>query len=91
MISEMTLVLREQLMAVRPDVDPLWNQALRLRRHRHRQPEHREAGAHQRGDLRLDADWGHQEAQGGDARTGAAWVKIKRWFGYGLNLLADTR
>ncbi len=31
-----------------------------------------------------DADWGHHETQGVDARTGKAWKKLKRWFGYGL-------
>ncbi len=31
-----------------------------------------------------DADWGHHETQGVDARTAKAWKKLKRWFGYGL-------
>jgi hypothetical protein len=26
-----------------------------------------------------------------EARTGRAWKKIKRWFGYGLHLIADTQ
>ena len=38
-----------------------------------------------------DADWGYHETHGIDARTGKAWKKLKRWFGYGLHLIADTR
>ena len=36
-----------------------------------------------------DADWGRHETRGTDAR-GKAWTKVKRWFGYGLHLVADV-
>ena len=38
-----------------------------------------------------DADWGRHQTHGVDAKTGAAWTKVKSWFGYGLHLIADTR
>jgi hypothetical protein len=38
-----------------------------------------------------DADWGKHESGGIDARTGKPWKKLKRWFGYGLHLIADTQ
>ena len=37
-----------------------------------------------------DADWGRHETGGVDGRTGKAWAKVKRWFGYGLHLIADV-
>ena len=37
-----------------------------------------------------DADWGKHETHGVDRRTGKAWTKVKRWFGYGLHLIADV-
>ena len=36
-----------------------------------------------------DADWGVHETSGAD-RSGRAWTKVKRWFGYGLHLIADA-
>lgn len=36
-----------------------------------------------------DADWGKHEYSGVDS-SGKAWTKIKRWFGYGLHIIADT-
>ena len=36
-----------------------------------------------------DADWGSHETRGTD-RSGKAWTKVKRWFGYGLHLIADV-
>lgn len=37
------------------------------------------------------ADWGKHEHSGVDSSTGKTWRKIKRWFGYGLHIIADTR
>jgi hypothetical protein len=37
-----------------------------------------------------DADWGRHESGGVDA-NGKPWNQIKRWFGYGLHLIADTQ
>ena len=36
-----------------------------------------------------DADWGSHETRGTD-RNGKAWTRVKRWFGYGLHLIADV-
>ncbi len=38
-----------------------------------------------------EADWGKHEYSGVDSSTGKTWTKIKRWFGYGLHIMADTR
>ena len=87
MISEMTVVLREQLMAVLPDFgEHLGFDGTDIASHSTGQKA-RTSG--QTSDP--DADWGYHETQGIDARTGKAWKKIKRWFGYGLHLIADTR
>lgn len=37
-----------------------------------------------------DADWGHYETRGVDARTVQLWSKVKRWLGNGLHRIADT-
>ena len=37
-----------------------------------------------------DADWGRHETGRVDGRTGKAWTRVKRWFGYGLHLVADV-
>ena len=37
-----------------------------------------------------DADWGNHETSGVDGRSGKAWTKAKRWFGYGFHLIADV-
>ena len=37
-----------------------------------------------------DADWGFHKTLGED-RNGKRWEKIKRWFGYGLHVIADTK
>jgi hypothetical protein len=87
MVSEMTVVLREQLMAVLPDFGE------------HLGFDGTDIASHSTGQKARtsgetsdpDADWGHHETQGVDARTGKAWKKIKTWFGYGLHLIADTR
>ena len=36
-----------------------------------------------------EADWGRHETHGVGA-CGKAWTKVKRWFGYGLHLIADV-
>ena len=38
-----------------------------------------------------EADWGRHETSGKDGRTGTLWRKIRRWFGYQIHLIADTR
>jgi hypothetical protein len=86
MISEMAVVLREQLMAVLPDFG------------QHLGFDGTDIASHSTGQTQRvsgqtsdpDADWGHHATQGVDERTGKAWKKIKRWFGYGLHLIADT-
>jgi len=90
-ISEMIVILREQLMAVLPDFG--------LCETRHLGFDGTDIASHSTGQkARIsgetsdpDADWGHHETRGVDARTGKAWNKIKTWFGYGLHLIADTR
>jgi hypothetical protein len=87
MISEMTVVLREQLMSVLPDFGE------------HLGFDGTDIASHSTGQKARttgktsdpDADWGHHETQGIDARTGKAWKKMKSWFGYGLHLIADTQ
>ncbi len=37
-----------------------------------------------------DADWGHHETGGVDARTGKMWRKVKSWFGYCVHIVDDT-
>lgn len=87
MISEMAVILREQLMAVLPDFG------------QHLGFDGTDIASHSTGRVSRttgqtsdpDADWGHHETQGVDAATGKAWKKIKRWFGFGLHLIADTQ
>jgi len=87
MISELAVILREQLMAVLPDFGQhLGFDGTDIASHSTGQ-KHRASA--QTSDP--DADWGHHETQGVDASTGKAWKKIKRWFGYGLHLIADTQ
>lgn len=38
-----------------------------------------------------DADWGHHETSGVDAKTGKMWSKVKSWFGYTVHVIADTQ
>jgi hypothetical protein len=87
MISEMTVILRERLMAVLPDFgEHLGFDGTDIASH---STGRKARTSGQTSDP--DADWGHHETQGLDARTGKAWKKIKRWFGYGLHLIAETR
>jgi len=87
MVSEMSVVLREQLMAVLPDFA------------QHLGFDGTDIASHSTGQKNRttdktsdpDADWGHHETRGVHARTGKAWKKIKSWFGYGLHVIADTR
>jgi hypothetical protein len=87
MVSEMSVVLREQLMSMLPDFgEHLGFDGTDIASH--------STGRKTRGSdcaSDPDADWGHHETHGIDARTGKAWKKIKSWFGYGLHLIADTR
>lgn len=83
MISEMSVILREQLMAVLPDFgEHLGFDGTDIASHSTGQKA-RTSG--QTSDP--DAEWGYHETHGIDARTGKAWKKIKRWFGYGLHLI----
>jgi hypothetical protein len=69
MVSEMTVILREQLMAVLPDFGE------------HLGFDGTDIASHSTGQKARtsgetsdpDADWGHHETQGVDARTGKAW------------------
>jgi hypothetical protein len=87
MISEMAVVLRAHLMAVLPDFG------------QHLGFDGTDIASHSTGQQARasgqtsapDADWGYHETQGVDVRTGKAWKKIKRWFGYGLHVIAETR
>jgi hypothetical protein len=91
MISEMTVLLREQLLAVLPDFG--------LFGIRHLGFDGTDIASHSTGQKARtsgetsdpDADWGHHETHGIDARTAKAWKKLKRWFGDGLHLIADTQ
>jgi len=49
-------------------------------------------GAQQKPDGRrdIDAEWG-VHAHSGVKEDGSVWEKVKRWFGYTLNLVVDTR
>lgn len=38
-----------------------------------------------------EADWGKHETRGIDSKTGKQWKKIKTWFGYNLHLIADVK
>jgi hypothetical protein len=87
MVSEMSVILREQLMAMLPDFGE------------HLGFDGTDIASHSTGQKARtsgetsdpDADWGYHETHGIDARTGKAWKKLKRWFGYGLHLIAETR
>ncbi|WP_245232797.1 transposase [Thiorhodococcus minor] len=87
MVSDMVVILREQLMAVLPDFGAhLGFDGTDIASHSTGQKD-RASG--QTSDP--EADWGHHETSGVDARTGKAWKTIKRWFGDGLHLIADTQ
>jgi hypothetical protein len=87
MVKELVVLLREQLMAVLPEFG------------QHLGFDGTDIASYSTGQKnRLteqtsdpDADWGHHETSGVDARTGKAWKKVKSWFGYGLHLIADTQ
>ncbi len=38
-----------------------------------------------------DADWGVHTTSGFNSATGKAWKSVKRWFGYKLHVIADTK
>lgn len=87
MVTGMIVTLREPLMAERPDFG------------RHLGDDGKAIESYSTGQVKRttgatsdpDADWGKHETSGVDARTGKAWKKIKRWFGDGLHLIADTQ
>ena len=85
LISGMLEALRARLMEVRPDFG------------RHLGYDGKAIDSHSTGQANrktgrtsdADADWGKHETRGVD-RTGQAWVRVKRWFGYELHLIADS-
>lgn len=87
MVSEMTVVLREQLMSVLPD----FGEHLGFDGTDSASPSTGQKARTTAETSDPDADWGHHETQGIDARTGKAWKTMKSWFGYGLHLIADTQ
>jgi len=86
MVGEMIVVLRGQLMAGLPDFG------------KHLGYDGKAIDSHSTGRVNRkrgetsdpDADWGCHETQGTDA-NGRPWNKLKRWFGYGVHLTADTQ
>jgi Transposase DDE domain len=86
LVSRMLIDLREQLMAVLPDFG------------QHLGYDGKAIDSHSTGQVDSqsghcsdpDADWGHHETAGVNAKTGTPWKKVKSWFGYGLHLIADT-
>ena len=87
LISEMMLTLREKLMAELPDFGQhLGYDGKAVQSH--------STGRVSRETARTsdpDADWGKHETRGIDAKTGKPWTHVKKWFGYGLHLIADTK
>ena len=84
MVSEMVVLLRERLMEALPDFG------------KHLGYDGKGIESHSTGRRNSegetsdpDADWGCHET-GGVGRDGRPWSKLKRWFGYGLHLIADT-
>ena len=87
LIAGMTGRLREQLMEEVEDFgEHLGYDGKGLRSHSTGR-RHRKTG--QSSDP--EADWGRHETSGKDGRTGRLWRKIRRWFGYRIHLIADTR
>ena len=86
LITEMVGILREQLMEVLPDFGC------------HLGYDGKAIESHSTGRRNKDtgepsdpeADWGVHETAGVGS-DGKLWRKLKRWFGYGLHLIADTR
>jgi hypothetical protein len=86
LVSEMVVVLRERLMDALPDFG------------RHLGYDGKAIESHSTGRRSKDrgetsdpdAAWGMHETAG-MGTDGKPWTKIKRWFGYGLHLIADTQ
>jgi hypothetical protein len=78
LLSQMLIDLREQLMAVLPDFG------------QHLGYDGKAIDSKNGHCSDPDADWGHHEITGVNTKTGHTWKKVKRWFGYGLLLIADT-
>ena len=86
MISNLSVLLRSQLMEVLPDF------GVHLGYDGKAIPSHSTGQVNQDTQQTSDpdADWGKHETHGVNSKTGKAWKKIKTWFGYGLHLIADT-
>ena len=86
-VTEMSQVLRAQLMDALPDFG------------QHLGYDGKAIDSHSTGQSNRvtgttsdpDADWGKHETKGVDSKTGKPWTKVKSWFGYGLHLVADTQ
>ncbi len=86
LVSDMIPQLREQLMAELPDFGQhLGYDGKAIQSH---STGYKNKSSGETSDP--DADWGHHETVGLNARTGKQWKKVKSWFGYGLHLVADT-
>lgn len=85
-VSAMITHLREQLMAVLPDF------GCHLGYDGKAIDSHSTGRVNKKTDTTSDpaADWGNHSTTGIDNKTGKPWQKIKRWFGYGLHLIADS-
>ncbi len=84
LVSEMVVVLRERLMDALPDFGQHLGydgKALKSHSTGRRNKDRGETSD-------PDADWGVHETTG-TGTDGKPWSKIKRWFGYGLHLIAD--
>jgi hypothetical protein len=85
MVGELLVVLREQLMAALPDFG------------KHLGYDGKAVDSHSTGRVNRkrgetsdpDADWGCHETCGTGA-NGRPWNTLKRWFGYGVHVIADT-
>jgi hypothetical protein len=77
LLSRMLIDLREQLMAVLPDLG------------QHPGYDGKAIDSHSTGQVDSksgrcsdpDADWGHHETTGVNTKTGTPWKKVKNWFG----------
>ena len=87
LISNLTVLLRAQLMEELPDFGV------------HLGYDGKAIPSHSTGQVNKetqqtsdpDADWGKHETSGVNSKTGKKWNKIKSWFGYELHLIADTK
>lgn len=86
LISQMIMNLREELLVELPDFGKhLGFDGKALESHSTGQTSRKTGETSD-----PDATWGKHETRGIDSKTGKEWNKVKRWFGYGLHLIADT-